>query len=681
MLFLSLLICLFFFPAVCSAGLSVSASVDDKNIAYDSYTLLTIKGNNTEKVVEKVYLPSMSFDVETETYDPSGAGKKAFSYVYRLTPRRNGINYNIPPITVKAGGRAVSTGRIVVMVGRVSGGGSQDLKRRLSSQAAKKEREDVFSSGEDETKAGNALSRDEIRQFIRQNETAIAAGKKSVGDCRDLKETLEKQLAVETSADIKKFLKKNIEKTDGKIKKLERDIKNYEEENRMYGNMLSSSKYGRESADGRAGKKAEKKNGPPEIFVKTYTDRDSVYPGEGFRFYARIYSRQGLKTPPAEFVNPSYSNIYTEDDSPLVKSTGTEIIGGLKYTYSGFEKNFYPISVGKAGLSDIKFRFTGPFAAGGRTVGELSGEDISVAVLSFPSPVPEGFSGTVGRGLKISASAENISGDNMDLLIELSGAGDFKYTKFPAVPSDPHFKAYAMDAFLGGSAPDSKKEFNYSLLVYSTADVKIPSVDFIYFNPDSRKYETARTGEIRVKGNETSEQNSIPRRKIYTVFNNTDDGKSALVCIAGLPKAVKAAPLLIFLCLLGPALVKNGRGRGNFFRQHSARSRTRGCLKAADRLIADKKYSQTVSLVYDSFLKYLSERCGRKIDGYTRREASSEIKRLFRRLSQSDIISINEFWEYAESQHYSPADVSRESAEDLVNSYSLLLDLIDDKMK
>ena len=88
-----------------------------------------------------------------------------------------------------------------------------------------------------------------------------------------------------------------------------------------------------------------------------------------------------------------------------------------------------------------------------------------------------------------------------------------------------------------------------------------------------------------------------------------------------------------------------------------------------------------MSLLYDSFLAYLSDKCGVKVSALTIKKASGLIKERFPGVSERAAEEIRELWTALELRHFAPSAAEPEGASDLLKKYSLLIAQLEKELR
>jgi hypothetical protein len=134
----------------------------------------------------------------------------------------------------------------------------------------------------------------------------------------------------------------------------------------------------------------------------------------------------------------------------------------------------------------------------------VNSPEAPITVLPLPAQGrPPGFGGAVGS-FKIStdiSSAKNIAGDPLTLRMHVTGAGNFDRVESPMLGGDGQWKTYEPKATFNSTDPigyRGEKVFEQPLIATKPGAHTIPPLEFNYFDPATRRYETARSAPLSV---------------------------------------------------------------------------------------------------------------------------------------------------------------------------------------
>jgi N-acetylglutamate synthase-like GNAT family acetyltransferase len=130
--------------------------------------------------------------------------------------------------------------------------------------------------------------------------------------------------------------------------------------------------------------------------------------------------------------------------------------------------------------------------------------EAAVKVLPLPTEGrPADFSGAVGT-FKITtdiSSAKSTAGDPLTLRMHVHGAGNFDRVESSMLSGDGNWKTYEPKANFNSADPTGyrgEKIFEQPLIASQPGNQTIPALNFSYFDPAARRYETARSSPLSV---------------------------------------------------------------------------------------------------------------------------------------------------------------------------------------
>jgi BatD DUF11 like domain len=130
--------------------------------------------------------------------------------------------------------------------------------------------------------------------------------------------------------------------------------------------------------------------------------------------------------------------------------------------------------------------------------------DAEITVLPLPAQGrPADFGGAVGS-FKIStevSSAKNTAGDPLTLRMRVSGAGNFDRVESSMLGGDAQWKTYEPKATFNSTDPTGfrgDKTFEQPIIATKPGSQIIPPLNFTYFDPATRHYETAHSAPLNV---------------------------------------------------------------------------------------------------------------------------------------------------------------------------------------
>ena len=151
--------------------------------------------------------------------------------------------------------------------------------------------------------------------------------------------------------------------------------------------------------------------------------------------------------------------------------------------------------------------------------------DLIVKVKPLPSPRPANFSGGVGE-FEIKSELQNSklkTNHAASIMYSISGSGNLKYLKLPDLnnifPSQLEVYSPSVKENIAVNSNNTVGDisFDYSFMPLEEGEYAIPSVELVYFNPSTGKYETkqAKGYNVEVTKGEVSSKSQKKDRLVY----------------------------------------------------------------------------------------------------------------------------------------------------------------------
>lgn len=151
--------------------------------------------------------------------------------------------------------------------------------------------------------------------------------------------------------------------------------------------------------------------------------------------------------------------------------------------------------------------------------------DLIVKVKPLPSPRPANFSGGVGE-FEIKSELQNSklkTNHAASIVYSISGSGNLKYLKLPDLnnifPSQLEVYSPSVKENIAVNSNNTEGDisFDYSFMPLEEGEYAIPSVELVYFNPSTGKYETkqAKGYNVEVTKGEVSSKSQKKDRLVY----------------------------------------------------------------------------------------------------------------------------------------------------------------------
>jgi hypothetical protein len=147
---------------------------------------------------------------------------------------------------------------------------------------------------------------------------------------------------------------------------------------------------------------------------------------------------------------------------------------------------------------------------------DAKNEPIQVEVTDLPSQGrPKSFQGAVGD-INLQSKLDRTEakvGDPVTLLLRLEGRANFASIEAPAVSWPEGIELFdSKSVGRSSQAGVGEKSFEYILIPRKPGEFKLPGIEFSFFNPKSRTYETKRIPQLLLKATGTPQSNTATTR-------------------------------------------------------------------------------------------------------------------------------------------------------------------------
>ena len=268
------------------------------------------------------------------------------------------------------------------------------------------------------------------------------------------------------------------------------------------------------------------------LFVRVAVDKTNVSKGEQLLSVVKLYISQSVPLNGFDEVKlPSYEGFWTKDiDVPTQVNFTREVYNGKIYQVGILKKTIlFPQQTGTIRIDPFEITclvrqrvrqqqgFFDDFFDNYRVVkAKVVSDPVSINVRDLPNQ-PANFSGAVGN-FSINSSIDKTSvksNEAVTLKLTVNGSGNLTLIKAPKIELPQDFEAYepktsdkviASDNGLNGSIT-----FEYLFIPRFAGNFKIPPIEFIFFNPGSRQFETRTTEayNLRVEKGSDDQNSSV----------------------------------------------------------------------------------------------------------------------------------------------------------------------------
>lgn len=276
-----------------------------------------------------------------------------------------------------------------------------------------------------------------------------------------------------------------------------------------------------------------------DVMVRIILSRSKVYEQEAIECTIKLYTKFNISSF-RPTLQPSFDGFLIDDVDVRPALNEVESYGGQNY-YTAVLKRcvIFPQKSGTLTINSGNYDITvvqyesvnmGLFSMRNPVERDIriSSNTASVDVMPLPSPQPEGFTGAVGHFNIDSRLVGNSfrTNDPATLIYTITGTGNIKYVKEPAIDFPSEFEQYNpqsnIDTRISGTTVSGSMTVEYTFVPTTVGDFKIGADKFVYFDPTKKEYVTLTTSpyDIHVVKGLTPSSETVDRKDIEV--KNTD---------------------------------------------------------------------------------------------------------------------------------------------------------------
>jgi hypothetical protein len=256
------------------------------------------------------------------------------------------------------------------------------------------------------------------------------------------------------------------------------------------------------------------------LFVRIIVDKTNVSKGEQLIATIKLYINQNVPLNGFDEVKmPSFEGFWTKDiDVPTQVSFDREVYNGKIYQVGVLKKTIlFPQQTGPIRIDPFEITcqvrqrvkqqqgFFDDFFDNYRIVkAKVVSDPVTINVKDLANS-PANFSGAVGN-FNLDASLDKSitkSNEAVTLKLTINGSGNISLIKAPKIELPQDFEAYEPKtterSTAGNNGMNGSITFEYLFIPRFAGNFTIPSIDFVYFNPANKQFETKSTGDFNIK--------------------------------------------------------------------------------------------------------------------------------------------------------------------------------------
>ncbi len=258
---------------------------------------------------------------------------------------------------------------------------------------------------------------------------------------------------------------------------------------------------------------------PDDIVMRAEVDKHTVYKGEPVRVTYKLYRRVPLNLENAKF--PSYDGFWVQQLNVDGYAPQREELNGKIYdTHVIREDLLFPQQAGTLTIDPLELSVVAQIVMqsrrqsliddffGGPNIQEVrrrvASKPVTITVRDLPAGAPSSFSGAVGDfSLEMLAPPAQVAANSaFTLNLKLSGSGNLPQVQAPKIELPASFEQYNVKTTesLNNTARGiyGYRQFEYPAIARVAGEYELPAVEFTYFNPRLKTYETVHTQPVKL---------------------------------------------------------------------------------------------------------------------------------------------------------------------------------------
>ncbi len=252
-----------------------------------------------------------------------------------------------------------------------------------------------------------------------------------------------------------------------------------------------------------------------DVFVRIILNKSRAYEQEAILCTIKLYTKYSISSflPTTQ---PAFDGFLIEELNLQPQLNEMEHYNGENYMTAVLKQCIiFPQKSGKLTINSGKYditviqheRFSG-FWGGSRPVEReihVSSNSASINITPLPQPQPEGFTGAVGDytiDSRLSTSSFRTN-EAASLIYTIKGTGNIKSIREPQIDFPSEFEQYTpqtdVHSQVSGSNVTGSMTIDYTFVPQSVGEFTIGADNFVFFNPETGKYQTLTTPDYKIK--------------------------------------------------------------------------------------------------------------------------------------------------------------------------------------
>ena len=395
-----------------------------------------------------------------------------------------------------------------------------------------------------------------------------------------------------------------------------------------------------------SGKQISNEEIAKNLFIRATIDKNKVYLGEQVTVTYKLYTRLNIASQMSVDKLPQYQGFWAEElETARNISFSREVIDGQQYNVGLLKRAaLFPNQAGKLEVTPFELTipiqvqkkknpnnvwddfFGDPFGRAEIVEYQAKSNTLKVEVMPLPeNNKPESFKGAVGK-FDFSATLDKQktkTNEPINLKFDISGTGNIKLLELPPFELPNGFEKYdpKVDEQINRAGKISgTKKAEYLLIPRVAGTREIPPIEFSYFDPEKRSYQTISSKAFSVSieqgqgsASDLANQQSIEQldsdiRFIKTKFDDVNR-QSEILLFKPAFWIASVVPFLASLVLIGWKRKQDKlSGNQQLLRYSKAEKVARKRFKAAKKLLDQNNIELFYSEISQALFGYLEDK-------------------------------------------------------------------------
>lgn len=395
------------------------------------------------------------------------------------------------------------------------------------------------------------------------------------------------------------------------------------------------------------------RNASAFVDIKRDPEQRNPYVGEQITLdYALFVDSRRMNAQPQPPTEPSLNAFWIEDLSSQISGTKQVIRQGSRFLERIGLRRYalFPLKAGATTIEPMKINLvTGGFFQRQQTV-TVESDPVKLKVKPLPPGAPKGFdSSNVGQWSFL-VTTDNLHGQigrPITIKVTVSGSGQASRLVLPKIPKSEDYRIINSEEDVKRKIKDTTikgtKTATYAILPLKEGTLTIPTLSFVYFDPNTAQYQTNQSPPItiQIKGGQLPPE---PEKRAAPIARKQSTGKDLLSSLRSelrepfrgftpstnstpfaktwMYKVAVAIPLfgLLFL-FVGPQLQRR-------LRRETPQKRRKQALKEAQALLATTQQApQAYDHIVEAIKRYLTQAMALPSGAVTGRELAGKLKK------------------------------------------------------